>query len=312
SSSMASVCGGVLSLLDAGVPLKAPVAGISVGLVTEYDDFGNLLRYETLTDILGSEDHFGDMDFKLSATRKGITGFQLDLKLPGIPLSIMKEAIDQAVEAQGFILNYMDQVIASPKAELSKFAPRIEVMKVNPDKIGLIIGPGGKNIKGIVAETGAEINIEDDGTVRIYCSNPDGMARAKDIIAGMTGEIEVDKIYRGKVVTLKEFGAFVEVFPGRDGLVHISEWSQQSVEQMEDVTKVGEEVWVKCIGIDDKGRAKLSRKVAMKERGEVDKERPASAPRPPRPEGDRPRFEDRPPRRENRGGDREPARGPRR
>ncbi|PTY01994.1 polyribonucleotide nucleotidyltransferase [Verrucomicrobia bacterium LW23] len=309
SSSMASVCGGVLALLDAGVPLKAPVAGISVGLVTEYDDFGNLLRYETLTDILGSEDHFGDMDFKLSATRKGITGFQLDLKLPGIPLSIMKEAIDQAVEAQGYILNYMEQIISGPKAELSKFAPRIEVMKINPDKIGLIIGPGGKNIKSIVAETGAEINIEDDGTVRIYCSNPDGMARAKEIITGMTGEIEIDKTYRGKVVTLKEFGAFVEVFPGRDGLVHISEWSSQRVEHMDDVTKVGEEVWVKCIGIDDKGRAKLSRKVAMKERGEVDKERPTAsvAPRPPRPEGDRPRFEDR-----ERGGDRGGDRGPRR
>jgi polyribonucleotide nucleotidyltransferase len=241
------------------------VAGISVGLVTEFEA-EKLKRYLLITDILGSEDHYGDMDFKLAGTRRGVTGFQLDLKLPGIPLSMMNDAIDQAREARMHILEFMQKVLAAPKSQMSQYAPRIEMMKINPEKIGLVIGPGGKNIKSIVAETGAEINIDDDGTVRIYSSNPDGMARAKEIIEGMTGEVEVGKTYRGRVVTLKEFGAFVEVLPGKDGLVHISEWSEQRVNRMEDVTKVGEEVWVKCIGVDDKGRCKLSRKVAMKER----------------------------------------------
>jgi polyribonucleotide nucleotidyltransferase len=160
----------------------------------------------------------------------------------------------------------MQGVIAQPRTELSKYAPRIELMKINVDKIGLVIGPGGKNIKGIVAETGAEINIEDDGTVRIYSSNPEGMARAKEIISGMTGEIEVGKLYRGRIVTIKEFGAFVEVFPGQDGLVHISELSDTRVNRVEDVVKMGEEIWVKCIGVDDKGRVKLSRKAALKDK----------------------------------------------
>jgi polyribonucleotide nucleotidyltransferase len=265
STSMASICGGCLSLMDAGVPITSPVAGISVGLVTEFEA-EKLKRYLLITDILGSEDHYGDMDFKLAGTRRGVTGFQLDLKLPGIPLSMMNDAIDQAREARMHILEFMQKVLAAPKSQMSQYAPRIEMMKINPEKIGLVIGPGGKNIKSIVAETGAEINIDDDGTVRIYSSNPDGMARAKEIIEGMTGEVEVGKTYRGRVVTLKEFGAFVEVLPGKDGLVHISEWSEQRVNRMEDVTKVGEEVWVKCIGVDDKGRCKLSRKVAMKER----------------------------------------------
>jgi polyribonucleotide nucleotidyltransferase len=268
STSMASICGGVLALMDAGVPLKAPVAGISVGLVTEYDEAHALKRYTLLSDIIGSEDHYGDMDFKLAGTREGITGFQLDLKLPGIPLQIMFEAIDDATRTRGQILDFMGQVLAQPKTEMSPYAPRIVTLKINPDKIGLVIGPGGKNIKAIVAETGAEINIEDDGTVRIYSNNPDGMARAQEIIEGMTCDVEVGKTYRGRVVTLKDFGAFVEVLPGKDGLVHISEWSDTRVNRMDDVAKVGEEVWVKCIGIDDKGRTKLSRKAAMKERGE--------------------------------------------
>jgi polyribonucleotide nucleotidyltransferase len=270
STSMASVCGGCLALMDAGVPVTSPVAGISVGLVSEFDEQNKIKRYVTITDILGSEDHYGDMDFKLAGSRAGVTGFQLDLKLPGIPMSIMKEAIDQAKESRMRILDFMQQVLAAPKGELSRYAPRIELIKINPDKIGLVIGPGGKNIKGIVAETGAEINIDDDGTVKIYSSNPDAMARAKEIIEGMTGDIEVGKIYRGRTVTLKEFGAFVEVMPGKDGLVHISEWSDARVNRMEDVAKVGEEVWVKCIGIDDKGRCKLSRKAAMKERALAD------------------------------------------
>jgi polyribonucleotide nucleotidyltransferase len=266
STSMASVCGGCLALMDAGVPIKSPVAGISVGLVTEHDEQDNLKRYLLLADILGSEDHYGDMDFKLSGTREGVTGFQLDLKLGGIPLQIMNEAIDQAKMTRGQILDFMQTVINSPRAEMSQYAPRIETIQINPEKIGLVIGPGGKNIKSIVAETGAEINIEDDGRVKIYSTSGDAMERAKEIILGMVGDIEVGKIYRGRVVTLKDFGAFVEVLPGKDGLVHISEWSDQRVNRMDDVAKVGDEVWVKCIGQDDKGRSKLSRKVAMKER----------------------------------------------
>jgi polyribonucleotide nucleotidyltransferase len=204
----------------------------------------------------------------LCGTKDGVTGFQLDLKLGGIPMSMMKDAIDQAVRSRTAILKFMQTVIDSPRGQLSEFAPRIETIQINPEKIGLVIGPGGKNIKSIVAETGAEINIEDDGRVKIYSSSGDAMERAKEIILGMVGDIEVGKIYRGRVVTLKEFGAFVEVLPGKDGLVHISEWSDKRVNRMDEVAKVGDEVWVKCVGQDDKGRSKLSRKVAMKERAE--------------------------------------------
>jgi polyribonucleotide nucleotidyltransferase len=266
STSMASVCGGCLALMDAGVPIKTPVAGISVGLVTDYDEQDNLKRYLLLDDILGSEDHYGDMDFKLCGTKDGVTGFQLDLKLAGIPLNLMFEAIDQAVASRKQILGFMETVINSPRTEMSQYAPRIETIQINPEKIGLVIGPGGKNIKSIVAETGAEINIEDDGRVKIYSHNGDAMQRAKEIILGMVGDIEVGKVYQGRVVTLKDFGAFVEVLPGKDGLVHISEWSEARVNRMDDVAKVGDTVWVKCIGQDDKGRSKLSRKTAMRER----------------------------------------------
>jgi polyribonucleotide nucleotidyltransferase len=266
STSMASVCGGCLALMDAGVPIKTPVAGISVGLVTDYDEQDNLKRYLLLDDILGSEDHYGDMDFKLCGTKDGVTGFQLDLKLAGIPLSLMFEAIDQAKASRTQILSFMETVINGPRAEMSEYAPRIETIQINPEKIGLVIGPGGKNIKSIVAETGAEINIEDDGRVKIYSHNGDAMQRAKEIILGMVGDIEVGKLYHGRVVTLKDFGAFIEVLPGKDGLVHISEWSDARVNRMDDVAKVGDLVWVKCIGQDDKGRSKLSRKAAVKER----------------------------------------------
>jgi polyribonucleotide nucleotidyltransferase len=269
STSMASVCGGVLALMDAGVPMKDVVAGISVGLVTEYDG-DQLKRYELLTDIIGSEDHFGDMDFKLCGTDKGVTGYQLDLKLPGISLKILGEAIQRAKEARSKILEIMRGALDKPRAELSKYAPRIETIKINPEKIGALIGPGGKTIKGIVAETGAEINIEDDGSVHIYATSGESMARAKEIIGGMTREIEIGQTYQGRVVSTKEFGAFVEVFPGRDGLVHISELADFRVKRTEDVAKVGDVIWVKCIGIDDKGRVKLSRKAALKERSEAE------------------------------------------
>jgi polyribonucleotide nucleotidyltransferase len=269
STSMASVCGGMLALMDAGVPVKDVVAGISVGLVTEYDN-DQLKRYELLTDIIGSEDHFGDMDFKLCGTTKGVTGYQLDLKLPGISLKILSEAIQGAKEARSKILEIMRGAIDKPRAELSKYAPRIETIKINPEKIGALIGPGGKTIKGIVAETGAEINIEDDGSVHIYATSGESMARAKEIIGGMTREIEIGATYQGRVVSTKEFGAFVEVFPGKDGLVHISELADFRVKRTEDVAKVGDIIWVKCIGIDDKGRVKLSRKAALKERAEAE------------------------------------------
>ncbi len=268
STSMASVCAGVLALMDAGVPLKAPVAGISVGLVTEYEG-ESLKRYTTLTDIIGSEDHFGDMDFKLCGTSTGVTGFQLDLKLAGISHEIMAEAVVKAKEARTKILDIMNGILSAPRAELSQYAPRIETIRINPDKIGLLIGPGGKTIKGIVAETGAEINIEDDGSVHIYSNNGESLKRAKEIISGMTKEISIGELYQGTVVSIKEFGAFVEVLPGKDGLCHVSELAEFRVNKVEDVVKVGDAIWVKCIGVDDKGRVKLSRKAAMKDRDQA-------------------------------------------
>ena len=275
STSMASVCAGVLSLMDAGVPIKRPVAGISCGLVTEYNG-SEMSRYTMLTDIIGSEDHFGDMDFKLCGTDVGITGFQLDLKLPGISLKLMEEAIYRTRDARYKVLEVMNAALAAPRTEMSQYAPRIETIRINPEKIGLIIGPGGKTIKGIVAETGAEINIEDDGSVHIYSNNGESLARAKEIISGMTKEIIVGELYQGTVVSIKEFGAFVEVLPGKDGLCHISELADFRVNKTEDVVKVGDSIWVKCIGVDDKGRVKLSRKAAMKDRDAAAASEPAA------------------------------------
>jgi len=269
STSMASVCGGVLALLDAGVPLKRPVAGISAGLVTEQADDGSILRYTLLTDIIGSEDHFGDMDFKLCGTTEGVTGFQLDLKLPGITHELMAEAIEDARHNRGLILHHMNSTLSGARSEMSPYAPRIETVKIPVDKIGLLIGPGGKTIKGIVAETGAEINIEDDGSVNIYSSNAESLQRAKEIIQSMTREILVGDLYQGTVVSIKEFGCFVEVLPGKDGLCHISELADVRINKVEDVVKTGDLIWVKCIGLDDKGRIKLSRKAAMKDRDQA-------------------------------------------
>jgi len=266
SSSMASVCGGSLALMDAGVPLIRPVAGISIGLCTACNDQDEITQYQLLTDIIGAEDHFCDMDCKLAGTERGITGFQLDLKLGGVPHRIMTEAVEKARVARLAILQKMGQTIAAPRPELSKYAPRIITLKINPEKIGALIGPGGKNIKRIVDESGCEINIEDDGTVKIYSVSADGMKVAREAIEAITGEIEIGKLYRGKVVTIKEFGCFVEIFPGRDGLVHISELANFRVKQAEDIVKLGDDIWVKCIGVDDKGRVKLSRRAAMEER----------------------------------------------
>ena len=274
STSMASVCSGSLALMDAGVPLIRPVAGISIGICTESDDKYKIKNYKLLTDIIGWEDAFADMDCKIAGTEKGITGFQLDLKLRGLPLNIMAEALEKARTARLSILDDMAKALSAPRAQLSKYAPQIVQLKINPEKIGALIGPGGKNIKRIVEESGCEINIEDDGTVNIYSVSAEGMNIARSHIEGMTAEAEPGKTYRAKVVSTKEFGAFVEFLPGKEGLVHISELANFRVKQTEDIVKIGDEVWVKCLGIDEKGRVRLSRKAAMEDR---DKEMAAKA-----------------------------------
>jgi polyribonucleotide nucleotidyltransferase len=266
SSSMATVCGGTLALLDAGVPLIRSVAGISIGICTEHDDVDKISAYKLLTDIIGWEDGFCDMDCKIAGTEKGITGFQLDLKLRGLPHNIMSEALEKARLARLSILKTMAATLAEPRKEMSQYAPRIVQVKINPEKIGALIGPGGKNIKRLVEESGCEINIDDDGTVNIYSVSAEGMKIAREAIEGMTAEAETGKIYRGKVVTIKEFGAFVEFLPGKDGLVHISELANFRVKQTEDIVKMGDEIWVKCLGVDEKGRVRLSRKAAMEDR----------------------------------------------
>ena len=275
STSMASVCGGTLALMDAGVPMIRPVAGISVGICTEYSG-DSISKYQLLTDIIGWEDAYCDMDCKIAGTEKGITGFQLDLKLKGIPFALMVETVEKARIARLFILGEMAKTLAEPRKDISKYAPRITTLKVNPEKIGAIIGPGGKNIKRLVEESGCEIDIEDDGTVNIFSVSAEGMKIAVDAISGMTAEAEIGKIYRGKVVTVKEFGAFVEFLPGKDGLVHISELANFRVKNTEDICKVGDDITVKCLGVDEKGRVRLSRKAAMEDR---DKEA-AAAPAP--------------------------------
>ena len=266
STSMATVCGGSLAMMDAGVPMIRPVAGISIGLCTEHDEKDKISEYKLLTDIIGWEDAFCDMDCKIAGTEKGITGFQLDLKLRGIPHGLMAEAVERANRARLLILAEMAKTLGTPRKELSKYAPRLETIKINPEKIGMLIGPGGKNIKKLVEESGCEINIEDDGTVNIYSVSEEGMKIAREAITGMTAEAEIGKIYRGKVVTIKEFGAFVEFLPGRDGLVHISELANFRVKQTGDIVNVGDEIIVKCLGVDEKGRVRLSRRAAMAER----------------------------------------------
>ncbi len=264
STSMATVCAGTMSLLCAGVPLKAPVGGISVGLVTEWNEDGTMKAHKALLDIIGSEDFYGDMDFKLCGTNDGVTGYQLDLKLPGLPLSILEEAIHMAKEARTTIIAKMTEAVSGPQ-DLSPHAPRIVSVKIPADRIGELIGPGGKNIKGIQAESGAEINIEDDGTVHIYASKEEGLLRAKSLIERMFQEIEVGKIYTGKVVSITNFGAFMEVLPGKDGLIHVSELAEGRTERVEDVVKKGDMITAKCLGVDEKGRVKMSRRAVLRE-----------------------------------------------
>ena len=277
STSMASVCGGSLALMDAGVPLSQHVAGISTGLVTEMDDDGNIAKHVVLTDIIGAEDHFGDMDFKVCGTRDGVTGFQLDLKIQGLPFDIAREAVKQVTEARMKILDAMDAGISTHRKQLREHAPRIEMVQIDPEKIGALIGPGGKNIRRITEVTGANIDIDEDnsGKVRVYANNSEAMERALSEIDLVTGEIEAGKTYRGIVRGVKEFGAFVECLPGKEGLCHISELADFRVNKTEDICKLGDEIIVKCIGIDDKGRVKLSRRAAMEEASESDKDESA-------------------------------------
>jgi polyribonucleotide nucleotidyltransferase len=267
SSSMASVCGGCLALMDAGVPIKKTVAGISIGMITADDKS----RYELLTDILGDEDHFGDMDFKVAGSRNGITAIQLDIKAEGLPQNIMVEALERAKDARIKILDIMEQVIAEPRESLSEYAPKIVTIKIDPELIGKVIGPGGKVIKGIQEETETNIEIEDDGTILISCVGGTGHEKAREIIKQMTSPPEVGKIYeKAKVVTVKDFGVFVEIIPGVEGLCHISELSDGYVKNVDDVCKLGDVIPVKLLSIDDQGRLKLSRKAAVQELGDGD------------------------------------------
>jgi len=288
STSMATVCAGTMALLDAGVPMIRPVAGISSGLVTEEDADGNMTKHVVILDIIGSEDFYGDMDFKLCGTSEGVTGYQLDLKLPGIPLAILEEGIDLAIEGRALVLAKMAESITTPN-ELSPHAPRIETVKIPQDRIGELIGPGGKNIKAIQAESGAELNIEDDGTVHIYASKMEGLEAAKEMINRMFAEVEIGATYTGKVMNVTTFGAFMEVLPGKDGLIHVSELDEGRVNQVEDVCKKGDIITAKCIGIDDKGRIKMSRKAALREG------HGGGAPKAEAPKGDAPSGDEVPP-----------------
>ena len=256
SSSMASVCGGCLALMDAGVPVKHPVAGIAMGLILE----GN--RYAILSDILGAEDALGDMDFKITGNVHGITAFQLDIKVEGITTNIMKAALAQAKQGRIHILNKMIEVCPKAKNELSQYAPRIEIMQIKPSKIGIVIGPGGKQIRAIIESTGAQIDINDSGIVSISSSNPASMAKAKEIIFNLTAEVEIGKIYTGRVVSIVPFGAFVEIF-GKEGLCHISEISHARIQNVSDVLKEGDSIDVKVLDVNDRGQIKLSHKATL-------------------------------------------------
>ncbi|MFD6507822.1 MULTISPECIES: polyribonucleotide nucleotidyltransferase [unclassified Bacillus (in: firmicutes)] len=262
STSQASICGSTLAMMDAGVPLKAPVAGIAMGLVKSGE------HYTILTDIQGMEDHLGDMDFKVAGTAKGVTALQMDIKIDGLSREILEEALQQAKVGRMHILDHMLSVIAEPRIELSAYAPKIITMAINPDKIRDVIGPSGKQINKIIEETGVKIDIEQDGTVFISSINQEMNEKAKKIIEDIVREVQVGEIYLGKVKRVEKFGAFVELFSGKDGLVHISELALERVGKVEDVVKIGDEISVKVIEIDKQGRVNLSRKVLLKEEQE--------------------------------------------
>jgi len=261
SSSMASVCGGVLSLMDAGVPIKSPVAGVAMGLVKEGD------KYAILTDIAGAEDHYGDMDFKVAGTREGITALQMDIKIGGLTMGIMTEALDQALRGRLFILDKMLEAISAPRVNTSRFAPRIHTLKISTDKIRDVIGPGGKVIRSIIEQTGVKIDVSDDGKVNVASADEASANKAIQMIKDITAEAEMGKIYLGKVVRLADFGAFVEIFPGTDGLLHISEVAEHRIRDVKDELKEGDQLLVKVIGIDGQ-KIKLSRKAVLREQRE--------------------------------------------
>src|SRR5437773_1794048 len=259
SSSMATVCGGSLALMDGGVPIKAPVAGVAMGLIKE----GGEVR--VLSDILGDEDHLGDMDFKVAGAEAGVTAVQMDIKIGGVTRAIMQQALEDARRARLHILGIMNQTLARPRSELSMHAPRIVTIHIKPDRIRDLIGPGGKVIRGITEETGVKIDVEDDGTVLVASSDGEALQKALDKIRGVTAEAEVGKIYRGTVRKIVDFGAFVEIFPGTDGLVHISQLADERVRKVSDVLKEGDVISVKVLEVDKSGKIRLSRKEALKE-----------------------------------------------
>ncbi len=262
STSQASICASTLAMMDAGVPIKAPVAGIAMGLVKSGD------YYTILTDIQGMEDHLGDMDFKVAGTAKGVTALQMDIKIDGLSREILEEALQQAKKGRMHILDSMLKTIAEPKVELSKYAPKILTMNINPDKIRDVIGPSGKQINKIIEETGVKIDIEQDGTVFISSTNEEMNQKARKIIEDIVREVEIGQMYLGKVKRVEKFGAFVEIFSGKDGLVHISELAEERVGKVEDVVAIGDEILVKVTEIDKQGRVNLSRKAVLKEQRE--------------------------------------------
>lgn len=260
SSSQASICGATLSLMDAGVPLKAPVGGIAMGMVMDEDN-----NYSILSDIQGLEDALGDMDFKVAGTREGITALQMDIKIQGITTEILQEALADAKVARMTILDNMESAIAAPREELSSYAPKIDTIQVKPDQIKVVIGKGGETINGIIDETGVKIDINDEGMVSIYGVDPEMMARAREIIEELTEEVEVGKIYHGTVKRVENYGAFVEIIKGKDGLCHVSELSDKFVKNPEDIVAVGDKLDVKVLEIDKQGRLNLSHKAALEE-----------------------------------------------
>ena len=265
---MASACCGCLALMDAGVPVTDVVAGISVGVIRE--GTGEKAKFHLLTDILGEEDGFGDMDFKVIGTEVGITAIQLDIKIEGLPLKVISDTLQRAKEARLKILEVMKKELPQHRKELSKYAPRLLTLKIDPEKIGKVIGPSGKTIRKIQEETGARIDIDDGGIVYLSSSTPGAAEKARDIVEAMTQQVQVGRIYKGEVVSVKDFGAFVEIAPETDGLLHVSEISANYVERVSDHLKVGQTLDVKVILIDDQGRIKLSRRKALEETGEED------------------------------------------
>jgi polyribonucleotide nucleotidyltransferase len=277
SSSMASVCGSTLALMDTGVPIKAPVAGVAMGLIKEGD------RYSILTDIMGMEDHLGDMDFKVAGTTKGITALQMDIKIKGITSQIMSQALEQARQARLFILEKMMAVIPVPRPELKPHAPRITVIQIPIEKIGAVIGPGGKIIRSIQEDSGAKIDINDDGTVYIAASDGESARMARERVEALTETAVLGRIYTGKVVRITDFGAFVEILPNMDGLVHISQLDSQRVNKVEDVVRLGDEITVMVTDIDSQGKIRLSRQAVLEGwtvEEAVEHDRPRSGGRP--------------------------------